>query len=68
MCHAASQSAFTSSFLLHPLLGLIFLSRTKICGLKVYELVIFLAMRAMNKKQSDTRKEERCSDSVLLNT
>ena len=35
---------------------------------KVYELVIFLAMHAMNKKQSDTRKEERCSDSVVLNT
>ena len=24
-------------------------------------------MHAMNKKQSDTRKEERCSDSLLLN-
>ena len=24
-------------------------------------------MHAMNIKQSDTRKEERCSDSVLLN-
>ena len=49
------------------LLGLIFLSPTKICGLKVYELVIFQAMHAMNK-QNDTRKGERCSDSVLLNT
>ena len=57
------------SVLLYPLLGIIFfLSPMKICDLKVYELVIFQAMHAMNKKQSDTRKEERCSDSVLLNT
>ena len=52
-------------FLLYPLIGLIFLSTTKICGLKVYELVIFQTMHAMNKKQSDTRNEERCSDSCI---
>ena len=60
MCHATSRSAFTSSFFFFtsPSSWAHFLSTTKICGLKVYELVIFLAMHAMNKNKATQGKKK----------